>query len=229
MSSRQTANWISLSDMMTGLMLIFMLIAILTISQVVAEEQDRQKIVTEYDLSKEEIYEDLQTAFSGKEEEWGIEINRDLTIKFQNPDVLFGYLSADISQKFAGILDDFIPQYLKIINNPKYADKIKEVRIEGHTADWNDYIFSIELSQNRSNAVLMAILNNSYFNSLPPDDKAKIKFWLTSNGMGNGRTIDSDGSFTYLSGKEISSDSRRVEFRIVTNSEELIEKIINSQ
>ncbi|MEX1087338.1 MAG: hypothetical protein WEC58_02320, partial [Candidatus Paceibacterota bacterium] len=158
MSSRQVTNWISLSDMMTGLMLVFLLIAVLSIAQVVAKEEERQELLNEYDLSKEEIYNDLEDTFGDKKEEWGIEISRDLSIKFQNPDVLFGYLSSDISSEFETILEEFIPSYLKIINKEKYQDKIKEVRVEGHTADWNDYMFTVKLSQERANAVLRTIL-----------------------------------------------------------------------
>jgi len=144
MSSRQVTNWISLSDMMTGLMLVFLLIAVLSISQVVIKEQERQDLLNEYDLSKEKIYSDLEDTFGDKKEDWGIEISRDLSIKFQNPDVLFDYLSADISPKFNVILNDFIPLYLEIINKEEYQNKIKEVRIEGHTADWSDYMYTIK-------------------------------------------------------------------------------------
>jgi len=229
MSSRQVTNWISLSDMMTGLMLVFLLIAVLSISQVVVREQERQDLLDEYDLSKEEIYSDLEDTFGEKKTEWGIEIDRDLSIKFQNPDVLFGYLSADISPEFSLILEEFIPLYLGIINKEKYQDKIKEVRVEGHTADWDDYMFTVKLSQERANAVLSNILNNSYYNNLDVKTKDKIKFWFTANGLGNGRTLDKEGEFTYYSNKDIGTNSRRVEFRIVTTSDELIEEIINNK
>lgn len=228
MSIRQTSNWISLSDMMTGLMLIFMLIAILTISHVIQRESERNELITEFENTKSELYDELENAFGNKRDDWGIEITKDLSIKFENPDVLFGYLSANISPEFKNILDEFIPKYIEIINNSKYGDKIKEVRIEGHTADWDDYLFTVNLSQDRSNAVLAYILSSNYFSTLDQEDQNKIKFWFTSNGLGNGRTIDDDGEFTYYSSHNISAKSRRVEFRIVTTSEELIDKIVNN-
>ena len=228
MSVRQTSNWVSLSDMMTGLMLVFLLISILTISHVVQKEEERKKLLIEFDVAKTEIYNDLKKTFGDKEDLWGVEIKRDLSIKFENPEVLFGYRSATITQEFELILDEFIPLYISIINNPKYEDKIKEVRIEGHTADWDNYIYTIELSQDRSNAVLSYILTNHYFNNLQTDNKDKIKFWLTSNGLGKGRALDDDGNFVFHSKKNISANSRRVEFRIVTTSDELIDEIISS-
>lgn len=233
MSSRQTSNWISLSDMMTGLMLIFLLIAVLTISQVVAQENERQQMITEYDLSKEEIYSDLEEAFGGKKDEWGIEIARDLSIKFQNPDLLFDTDDSNLKDNYKQILDDFIPRYLAIVNKDEYKDRIREVRIEGHTAEVSPahptYMSTISLSQNRANSVLAYMLENQYYLSLGESDKAKLLFWFTANGLGKGRTLDSSGEYTFESGQTISQNSRRVEFRIVTTSEELIEEIISKQ
>jgi outer membrane protein OmpA-like peptidoglycan-associated protein len=228
MSTRQTSNWVSLSDMMTGLMLIFLLISILTISHVVQRESERNELVKDFENTKSEMYDELVRTFGGKQDEWGIEITKDLSIKFENPDVLFDYLSSEITPEFQSILDEFIPKYVAIVNNPKYSDKIKEVRIEGHTADWDDYLYTIELSQDRSNAVLAYILESEYFKSLSAGDRDKIKFWFTSNGLGNGRTIDDVGEYTFYSEKTISAQSRRVEFRIVTTSDELVEQIVNN-
>ncbi len=233
MSSRQTSNWISLSDMMTGLMLIFLLIAVLTISQVVAQENERQQMITEYDLSKEEIYSDLEEAFGGKKDEWGIEIARDLSIKFQNPDLLFDTDDSNLKDNYKQILDDFIPKYLAIVNKEEYKNRIREVRIEGHTAEVSPahptYMSTIALSQNRANSVLAYTLENEYFLSLSEQDKNKLLFWFTANGLGKGRTLDANGEYTFESGQSISPTSRRVEFRIVTTSEELIEEIISKQ
>jgi outer membrane protein OmpA-like peptidoglycan-associated protein len=233
MSSRQTSNWISLSDMMTGLMLIFLLIAVLTISQVVAQEKERQQMITEYDLSKEEIYSDLEKAFGGKKDDWGIEIARDLSIKFQNPDLLFDSDDSNLKDNYKQILEDFIPRYLAIVNKEEYKDRIREVRIEGHTAEVSPahptYMSTISLSQNRANSVLAFMLENPYYLSLGESDKAKLLFWFTANGLGKGRTLDFTGEYTFKSGQTISQNSRRVEFRIVTTSEELIEEIISKQ
>lgn len=238
MTSRQASNWISLSDMMTGLMLIFLLIAILAIIQVQNQEKERkliaekrEEIIDAYNLSKEEIYLDLEKAFGDKREVWGIEISEDLSIKFLNPDLLFDTDDYELKENYKEILDEFIPLYLAILNKSEYSQNIKEVRIEGHTADVSEayptYIDTIFLSQSRSNSVLKYILENNYFMSLDKQNQNKLIFWFTSNGLGKGRTVDKEGEYTYLSKNTISPNSRRVEFRIVTNSEELIEEIIS--
>ena len=227
MSKRDDAShWISMSDLMTGLMLIFLLIAILTISQIVKKEENKKELLQDYEAVKEQIHEDLQEAFADREEEWGIEISPDLIIKFSNPDVLFDRLSDDITPRFETILSEFVPQYLAIVNKTEYTDRIKEVRIEGHTAAWDDYLFTIRLSQSRANSVLAYILASEAYTTLIQEDQDKLRFWLTANGLGNGQAIDESGEYVFFSKNPISADSRRVEFQIVTTTEELLEEIM---
>lgn len=230
MAKNNASNWISLSDMMTGLMLIFLLIAILTTAQVVARENERKAVLTEFDLTKEEIYQDLESAFGEKKDDWGIEITRDLIVKFNNPELLFNKDEASLKNEYRIILNEFIPQYLEIVNREKYKDNIKEVRIEGNTAAFTfahpTYMSTIELSQGRANSVLSYILDHPYFGNLSEKDSDKITYWFSANGLGNGRTLDSSGKFTYISKEKVSPISRRVEFKIVTTSDELIEEII---
>lgn len=229
MSSNQTSNWISLSDMMTGLMLIFLLIAVLVTMQITQEQKQRQQSVAEYQEIKDDIYTDLNEAFASKEDEWGISITRDLVIKFENPDLLFGTDEADLKEEYKVILDEFVPLYIGIVNKEEYKDRIKEVRIEGHTADVSDayptYMSTISLSQNRSNSVLEYVLESNFFRSLDNADQNKLRFWFSANGLGNGRTLDQNNQFTYRTNAPISPNSRRVEFRILTDSETLIDEI----
>ena len=49
-------SWMSFSDLMTGLMVIFMFVAISYILEVQKAEQQRQKVVTDFQDSKSAIY-----------------------------------------------------------------------------------------------------------------------------------------------------------------------------
>jgi len=79
---------------------------------------------------------------------------------------------------FKNILDEFIPKYINVINKKEYSKSIKEVRIEGHTSKElrNNFMYNIQLSQNRSNSVLDYIMNSEYFKNLSEIEKDKIKF-----------------------------------------------------
>jgi outer membrane protein OmpA-like peptidoglycan-associated protein len=225
MKENNASSWIRLSDLMTALMMVFLLISILYISQVQERQEKIATVVTEYSSSTEAIHEELDSAFRDKYQEWNMVLGSDLSIKFNNPDVLFSTLSSALSDKYKKILDEFIPTYLSIINKPEYRKYIKEVRIEGHTAAWDDYMYSIKLSQDRSNAVLGYIFESSHYKQLPDEDREQLRFWLTSNGLGFGRAIDDNGKFVIESKLMPSSKSRRVEFKIVTSSEAVVETI----
>jgi hypothetical protein len=71
------------------------------------------------------------------------------------------------------------------------------------------------------------IIRSRYYNQLPAADKKWIRFSVTATGLSYGRTLDNEKKYSYKSGKDINFEfSRRVEFRIVTTSEKLVEQVI---
>ena len=126
-------SWMSFSDLMTGLMVIFMFVAISYILEVQKAEQQRQKVVTDFQDSKSAIYKDLRSAFDEEKKEWEMEIGKDLSIRFTNPQVIFALGKSDVTPTFQKILNDFLPRYFNILLKEEYRTRIKEIRIEGHT------------------------------------------------------------------------------------------------
>jgi len=226
--------WISFSDIMTGLMVIFMFIAISYIIEVQKKQAERDEIFEEFKLTKEELFYELDSVFKDDFDRWNVEFDDDLSIKFTNPEVLFESGKAEIRPYFSEILNEFLPKYFDVLLQDKYKDKIAEVRIEGHTDtvpapqfDPDPYIGNVILSQLRSARVLKYFREMNYYAILSNDDENKIQFWLTANGLSYGRTLDSDKQLTAFSGKLANNEmSRRVEFRIVTTSEKLVQKVI---
>ena len=223
---KSDTNWMSLSDMMTGLMLVFLFIAIIAINDV-------RSIAQEYQDTRVQIYNDLVEVFDGYKEEWSMEIDeKTLSIRFTNPDLLFRFDSDVIRPAYRSILDEFIPKYLTIINMPQYRELISEIRIEGHTSqdrpnDVNYYMYNIDLSQRRANAVLKYMIEHESFLGLPSKERSHIQFWITANGLGYNRALDKEGDLFFKTNQEQDRDrSRRVEFRILTDSEILLENII---
>ncbi|MDD4673921.1 MAG: OmpA family protein [Bacteroidales bacterium] len=227
-------NWMSFSDIMTGLMVIFMFISISYIVEVQKKQKERDIIFEEFKATKEQLYAELENAFKDDFKEWQVELDKDLSIKFTNPEVLFESGSSSIRPYFSAILDEFMPRYFNILLQQKYSDKIAEIRIEGHTDiipapafDRDPYIGNIILSQLRSAQVLKYFRNSYYYSNLTDDEELKLQFLLTANGLSFGRTLDDDKQLTAFSGKPINNqNSRRVEFRIVTTSETLVERVL---
>lgn len=228
---KQINYWISLSDIMTGLMIVFMFIAITYIIEIQKKQEEKDQIVKDYVETKLDLYNELKTEFEDdfKPNKWNAIIDRDLSIRFLNETVLFDYDKSDVKNTFKEILKNFFPRYLQIVMKDKYRDKIAEIRIEGHTDPSGDYFYNVQLSQARTTNVLKFLLTDAIknFRSLSKKEDELLRFWLTANGFSWGRTLDAENNFTLTSGNPVDHPkSRRVEFRIITASEKLVKDIM---
>src|SRR6516165_2331199 len=109
-SSHQEAQWISLSDLMTGLMMLFMLIAIAFMLKVQAEEAEAKHVAEQYIQIRQELYRDLYTEFKDDLPMWNAIFTKDLVLTFRGPEVLFDTGKADLKPRFRQILQDFFPR-----------------------------------------------------------------------------------------------------------------------
>lgn len=222
--------WLSVSDLMTGLMVIFLFVAIAYISRV----QKNQSVLTDYVETKNEMHDKLVQEFAADTVKWQMAIGKDLTMKFKNPTVLFATGSYELTPDFKNILDEFLPRYFNILLNDSLSNKIQEIRIEGHTDnvpipryDADPYIANAMLSQQRALSVIRYIRQMRAYKDYTPEKQHQLEFWLTANGLSFGKAVDSNGEFIQKSGKPIDKDlSRRVEFRIVTTGDEVLENFV---
>jgi outer membrane protein OmpA-like peptidoglycan-associated protein len=225
-NTEEGEHWLPVSDMMSGLMVIFLFIAITYMMQVSEDRNQLIEIAVTYEKTKSAIYEQLQIEFKDDLKKWNAEIDKQsLAFRFQEPDVLFSVGDAEIKDKFKVILNNFFPRYIKILK--QYQPDIEEIRIEGHTSsEWSKniefnektYFLNMALSQNRTRATLEYCL-------MLPDistERAWIKQILTANGLSSSKPI-------LVNGVEDIVRSRRVEFKIKTNSETQILKILQQK
>lgn len=224
--------WMSVSDLMTGLMVIFLFVAIAYMIQV----NESQTVLTDYVDTKNKLHEKMVKEFAGDTAKWQMQIGKDLSMKFNNPQVLFATGSYQLTDSFKIILDTFIPKYLDILlKDTALLDNIQEIRIEGHTDTvpapkfGNDpFMANVKLSQLRSYSVLEYIKNMPAYQRFSDEQRKRLEYWFTANGLSYGKSVDSDGNYTAISGNPIDKDkSRRVEFRIVTTGDEVLERFVN--
>jgi outer membrane protein OmpA-like peptidoglycan-associated protein len=232
--AKKESHWIPLADLMTVLMVIFLFMAISYMVVIKKKQNDQNKIFKEYEETKIGLFNELDSTFRKDAQKWNLKLDRDLSIKFTNPQVLFDEGSSVIKPEFENILSEFLPKYLGVVMQDKYENKISEIRIEGHTntkpinKTTDPYIDNMELSQNRARNVLAFLRTKDCFTQLGNNKKELLQFWLTANGLSFGRTVDVNDSLSIFSKKTIDNDkSRRVEFRIVTTSDEIIQQAIN--
>lgn len=219
-------NWGSVSDLMAGLMMVFLLIAIAYMFNVAQGQQKIKKIAVTYQDIQLNLYKDLMREFKDDLPKWKAHIDQEtLAIQFLEPDILFASGKSEINDRFRSILNDFFPRYLAIIFSDKFRHSIDEIRIEGHTSSiWGKgdvsldeaYFNNMALSQERTRSVL----NYCYHLDSVAPYKELMRAYITANGLSSSQPILSKD------GTENSDLSRRVEFRTRTNAEQKIVQIL---
>tara|TARA_B100000212_G_C27366669_1_gene530635 strand:+ start:308 stop:997 length:690 start_codon:yes stop_codon:yes gene_type:complete len=203
-------SWVSVSDMMTGLMMIFLFIAIIYIQEVL-------NTYGEFEDVQAKICSELKNEFNDEQELWNMKIcEGGLLVKFQNNEN-FAPDSKEITEKFQLVLSEFYPRFKKILW--KYINDVDELRIEGHASSEargktakEAYLYNTELSQGRSFNVMNYILGLEEISKNEEFLKWSYKN-LTAHGMSSSDVVIVDN-------KEDRQASRRVEFRIRTKAED---------
>lgn len=239
-SSGEDVHWLTVSDLMSGLMIIFLFLAIAYMrvvakqNEAVVIERDRIKnVVVAWEETQDALYEDLEKAFANDLKRWNAEIDREeLVVRFKEPEVLFKQGEATLQAKFEDILSDFFPRYVRILSQYRNCESvedgrprgcIEEIRIEGHTSsEWRGaespkiaYYRNMALSQDRTRMVLNFCSDLSQVRN-----EAWIKEKIAAVGFSSSRPIlDAEGS-------RDEERSRRVEFRVRTTIEKQLMRII---
>lgn len=217
------AHWLSISDLMAGLMIVFMFIAIALMRNAFLERDKIKEIAVAYQENQVAIYQSLMDEFEKDLSRWDAQIDRDsLAFEFKSPDVLFEKGQTEVRPRFKSILKDFFPRYLNTLKD--FKDSIDEIRLEGHTSSvWNGRVSETEayfrnmwLSQGRTRSVLRYIYELPAISS----DKQWVKRHFAAVGFSSSRLVLDDR------GSEDRARSRRVTFRVITNAETQIRKII---
>jgi outer membrane protein OmpA-like peptidoglycan-associated protein len=145
----ETGAWLSIGDLMSGLLMIFALLLILALLQLKkAEEESKQSRIV--------IIQSLQETLTAK----GINAEVDP----QTGDIsimdslLFDNNESVLKPDGVRFLDDFIPLYSQVIFSDDFiAEQIQHVIIEGHTSMAGSWDYNMSLSLNRANSVSKAV------------------------------------------------------------------------
>lgn len=220
----QEGHWVAVSDLMAGLMMVFMMVSVVFMINMEIERNKIRDVAILYDQLRMQLYRDLQNEFSADMDLWGAELDKDLAFRFNNTEVLFDQGMAELKPEFQTILANFFPRYIAIITGEDYRNDILEIRIEGHTSSsWygatssdDAYIRNMALSQQRTRTTLNFLMNLSSVQY----SKDWLKTHLTANGLSSAKVIRQDN------GIEDPQRSRRVEFRVRTDADGRIATIL---
>ncbi|WP_321574608.1 OmpA/MotB family protein [Paraburkholderia franconis] len=166
----------------------------------------------------------LQREFEKDLKQWNAEILGDMTIRFNDPTVLFATGSSELRPRFREVLGQFFPRYVALLTSPQFKGAVKEIRIEGHTsAAWTGttdertaYFKNMELSQARTRSTLEYLLS---LQKVRPEENWLIQH-VTANGLSSSHPISPDEHSAAAQ-----TANQRVEFRIVTNASDKMDLI----
>ena len=218
--SPETSLWISTTDLMSGLLVVFLFVAVLMNEDIQALTEERSGTYQKLDEMLDEKFTPAERAAYNLQSNGTGNIGH---ASFSNTEVNFAQGSERITPEFAKVLDNFLPKYISAIRACD-ADNIKEIRIEGHTSsEWEwyvtpdqAYINNMRLSQNRTREIIKYALAMDCFTN---EDKDFIKDKLTANGLSSSHLIYKED------GTEDAEASRRIEFRVVTNDDKYMHEI----
>lgn len=220
----------AVSDLMAGLMLVFMLIAVLFMFQLQKEKERNETAVEQIKLFKNLFQEQevrLQRELSSLGKRYdgysGIRVE---TIGFAHsiysPNILFATGSSEITSQFQVFLSSYCPEFVGlVVRNSNY---VEEVRIEGHTDNtWlteddeaKRYLLNMNLSQARSATVLeLCVIRSQDVPGL-----LNVRKIISASGR-SFSTLVYSGDVVDL------SKSRRVEFNIRTSTASRINALID--
>lgn len=204
------SNWASISDLMTGLMVIFLFVCIGFLYQL-------KETVNKYDRVRNMIHQDLLKEFNPEDRaRMGARIDEDLRVIFVAQEVFFDVGDSTVKPEFQKTLTEFFPRYIKVLE--QYSDEIVEVRIEGNASrEYNGdvdsnaaYFYNMKLSQERAFNVLQYVFS---LNSMQ-----EKRQWMVDKLRANGASYSKADVAN-------ANASRCVEISIHRNAEKELERI----
>ncbi len=132
--------------------------------------------------------------------------------------VLFAHNESVLTEEGNAMLSQVLPIYCKVLVAEKYQDYLAEVRIDGYTDTSGDYLYNLQLSQERALAVANYLFGSAN-TFLTEQELTSLREKITANGhsMSN-PVLDENG--------QINMDaSRRVEIKFSLKDEEMINEL----
>lgn len=206
--AEENVFWTTMSDLLLGLAIIFIVLFVLAMtgfSQLKAEEQN----------IKNEVAKELQDNLKKQNIDAQIdELTGDVKLSDLQLFELGSYELSDAGRQF---LNKFMPVYINaVFDNPKIADKLEGIVIQGHTDSQSfagvkskdeQFIRNMELSTKRANEVAKYIFFTPY--------NRKYSLKLHKLLMVEGKSYSQP---VLINGKEDFAKSRRVELKLVVKS-----------
>lgn len=186
--------WISFSDLMTALMVLFLVVmgvALLAVTDTSEADEHETRI--------QAFLSELESAANRQE---GIQIDRKRHVVNFGEKARFAFAKSSLSHEQESVLRQFVPELLVLANEPLGMKVLKRVVVEGYTDKTGSYLSNLNLSLQRSQRVICAMFS------------ATGSYLLTDVQKEEVRALFLVGGYSFNAAKDTDEESRRVEIRL---------------
>lgn len=191
--------WISFSDLMTAMMVMFLVVMAVALLAVTSPSEKRQEEIEDWVKNLEQK---LKSDFPGVNYQRNrnvIDFGSQANFKFGKPDFEG---SPEELQRKEDSLRKFVPELLTLANDELGKKVIKRVVVEGYTDKAGTYLSNLDLSLRRSERVLCVLLADAVNTKLSDTHKKQV------------RELFLVGGYSFNNEKSSAEESRRIEMRI---------------
>lgn len=193
--------WISFADLMTALMVLFLLVMSVALLAVTKTITQRERLEAERQTAIERLLGRIDAA---ARREKGIHVDRDRAVIDFGDRARFDTSSNTLNPDQERLLRAFVPQVLSMARDDGGRRWLKRIVVEGFTDRRGSYLYNLNLSLQRSQRVLCALM-------APPTSGERP---MSRSELEEIRRLFLVGGYSSNSAKASLDASRRIELRL---------------
>jgi outer membrane protein OmpA-like peptidoglycan-associated protein len=191
--------WISFADLMTALMVLFLVVmgvALLAVTKNVTDIQRKE------DAHRKDIQLVLDRVEQAAKRYDGVKIDRERHVIDFGDRAQFALSRYNLTTDQEVVLRQFVPEILALANEELGKRILKQVVVEGYTDKTGTYLSNLNLSLQRSQRVLCSMFASTGNSLLTEPQKEDV------------RSLFLVGGYSFNAAKNTDEESRRVEMRL---------------
>jgi len=203
--------WASYSDLMAGMLLVFILLLVVSLFHYAELTRTRQEILDAQEARLKSFHELQRRLVQSLSEEMGalpadaedpVTVDPETGVLRIGSGILFGEGEAVLREAGRRKLDQIFDAYIRVVLDDAFRDLIRQIEIEGHTNSNGTYLHNLELSQQRALTVMTEMLARA------GDDRERLQQMVIAGGRSFSNLILDE------QGNEDKVASRRIEIHL---------------
>lgn len=190
--------WISFSDLMSALMVLFLVVMAVTLVSVTQSID----AATRATIERSAAINRVMAMIAQDPKSTGVGVDQQNFRIDLGKEVRFDSGSYTISTTAGQFLRSYIPVLLRAKDTPDGQRWMRSVVVEGFTDEDGTYLYNLQLSLDRSRSVVCSLFQSSAAEVLTPEQLRKVQELFLVGG------------YSFNSIKKDKAESRRVEFKI---------------